>query len=645
MLLTRLQQFAAAHPEHIPPPFFIHSGVHWLIDLDAHGSPVSGLVAELSPISDPGDPSGRHGLPMLVPTVGRTSAVVPLLACDKIEYALGWPDPNDADDERTRARARRYHQAFIDLVCAWADHDPHEPAAQALRAFLTSQAVSHIQPPERFTAGQIVMFRIDGQPAHATASARVFWSLVASKRKSSGAHDRCLVCGTTQPILERAVRSIRPGLIPVVGHDPFSRTERKRGNPAYLVSINHPAQGFNLVTGLRNTPLCETCAESYTGALEHLLQHRDHRRTIGDTAIVWWIVPSDRTRDHALPQSNAPIQLLFQPNPIKIATMLDAPCTGAPVVAGTSHTERFCASTLSNNSARIMVRDWIDIPLPEAEQHVASWFADMLITDPWTSQRRFPSLFRLAIALGRWYPGKNGARGSYALFGAKGAQRPVWIQRELLHSALNGTRLSSAMLAHLLQRVRTDGGFDLTRQALLRLCLTRCHPNHARRLPMALDPDDNTPAYLAGRMFAILESLQYAATRAGGGQLNTTLGDRYFSRAVTSPASALIPAVRGSRAHMKKLQTRDRKAYADFFARNLNDLIGRLRPFPTSLTLYDQGLFLNGYADQRNHDIARARARRLATDDLIPDSATDEATTDADLGPNPEADQTAALEH
>jgi CRISPR-associated protein Csd1 len=161
----------------------------------------------------------------------------------------------------------------------------------------------------------------------------------------------------------------------------------------------------------------------------------------------------------------------------------------------------------------------------------------MLITDTCTGQRRFPSQFRLSLALGRCQPGKNGARGSYASFGAKGAQRPVWIQRELLHSALNGTRLSSAMLAHLLLRVRTDGGFDLTRQALIRLCLTRCHPNQARRLPMALDPNDDTPAYLAGRMFAVLESLQYAATRAGGGQLNTTLGDRYFSRAVTSPTT------------------------------------------------------------------------------------------------------------
>ncbi|MEV2270893.1 type I-C CRISPR-associated protein Cas8c/Csd1 [Nonomuraea africana] len=644
MLLTRLQQYATAHPEHIPPPFHIQTGVHWLIDLDSRGYPTMGLVAELSPIRDPGDPSGRRGLPMVVPSLGRTSAVVPLLACDKIEYAMGWPDPKDADDERKRARARRYHQAFVDLVCAWADHDPHEPAAQALRAFLASQAVSHIQPPEHFTSGQIVMFRIDGQPAHATASARAYWSQVASQRKSSGAHDRCLICDTIQPVLQRAPRPVRPGLIPTVGHDPFSKAERKRGNAASLVSINQPAQGFNLVTGLQHTPLCETCVEGYTGTLEYLLQHRDHRRTIGDTAIIWWIVPTDRASNLALPQTGAPIQLLFQPDPIKIATMLDAPRAGAPIVAGTAHTERFCATTLSNNSARIMVRDWIDIPLPEAEQHVASWFADMLVTDPWTGQRRFPSLFRLALALGRWYPGKNGARGTYAPFGAKGAQRPVWIQRELLHSALNGSRLSSAMLAHLLLRVRTDGGFDLTRQALLRLCLIRCHPNQARRLPMALDLNDNTPAYLAGRMFAVLESLQYAATRASDGQLNTTLGDRYFSRAVTSPASALIPAVRGSRAHLKKLQTRDRKAYADFFARNLNDLIGRLRPFPTSLTLYDQGLFLNGYSDQRNHDIARARARRLAADDLIPDSTADEADTDAEPGTTTDTDHSATQE-
>ncbi|MER6175442.1 type I-C CRISPR-associated protein Cas8c/Csd1 [Streptosporangium sp. NPDC001681] len=630
MLLTRLAQFAAAHPEQIPPLFHIETGVRWLIDLDAMGRPATGdPIAELIAIRDPADPNGRRGLPMVVPSVGRTSAVVPLLACDKIEYALGWADPKDAQDERKRARAQRYHQAFTDQVSEWALCHPDDSIAQALRIFLTSGAVALIQPPEHYSSSDVVMFRVEGHPAHASTSASAYWGSVASQRKSSGAQDRCLACNTVRPVIKRAIRPVRPGLIPTVGHDPFSKTDRKLGNGPSLVSVNQPAQGFNFEIGLSHTPLCEVCVEGYTGALEHLLKHSDHRRTIGDTAIIWWVTPTDGTQNAATVQSKAPIKLLFKPDPVKIALMLDAPRKGARVIAGTTRTEMFCAATLSNNSARIMVRDWIDIPLPQAEDRIASWFADMEITNPWTDQRHSPSLHRLALALGRWYPGKNGNHGSYAKFGAKGAQRPVWIQRGLLHSALNGTPLSSAMLAHLLLRIRTDGGFDLTRQALLRLCLTRSHPNHARRLSMALDPADNTPAYLAGRMFAVLESLQYAAARAGGGKINTTVADRYFSRAVTSPASALIPAVRGSRAHLKKLQTHDRQNYSDFFARTLNELIGRLRPFPTSLALYDQGQFLNGYADQRNHDITRARARRLAADDLIPDSTTDDdAETD-----------------
>jgi CRISPR-associated protein Csd1 len=642
MLLQRLVQYARMQPpDQCPPPFHAQTRVAWLVDLDAHGHPVTG---ELAPLSDPADPSGRRGLPTVAPVIGRTLAVVPALACDKIEYALGWTDPDKTDDPSACRRAARYHDAFTELAGAWAAAHPEDPVPAALHRFLSSNGAQRLRRPERYTRGDNVLFRVDGRVAHQAPSVRTFWPSVARKRKTSAQVGRCLVCAVHGPLLERAPRPVKAGLIPTIGHDPDSKSEAKRGNGPHLVSVNSSAYGFNLEIGLTHTPLCESCAEAYTFALERLLTLRGQTRTVGDTAFIWWISPD---APHANPgrtppsTDSAPVRLLFRPDPVAIAAILDAPRKGRPISAGNARTDRFCAATLSNNSSRIVVRDWLDIPLPQAEAHIASWFQDMKATDPWrgpaSGEPHYPSLFRLLLALGRWQAAPNGrSGGSYAPLGLPNARRPVWAQRELLHAAINGTPLSTATLAHLISRIRTDRRLDPTRQALLHLCMTRCHPNSAQELPMALDTNDDRPAYLAGRLFAVLESLQYAATRAGEGSLNVTITDRYFNRAVTSPAATLIPAVRKSPAHLKKLRTHGKEASAAFFSRSINELLGRLKPFPTVLTIQSQGLWLNGYADQRNDDIARIRARGLSAQDLVPD--TDESPSDPSETDQPDAD-------
>lgn len=608
MLLRRLVDLAGTLPaDTIPPPFHVQTRVSWLVDLDAQGRLVTGEMARLA---EPGDPSGFRGLAVIAPSTGRTSAVAPLLACDKIEYALGWPDPSAQGNAKAVQRAARYHEAFTDLVGSWADEQPDALVPRALHTFLVSDGAAAIPRPERYNPGDNVMFRVDGRIAHQVPGAAEFWASVIRQRKASGHSGRCLLCERDVPLLKRATRAVRPGLVPSQGYDPLSKTEHKRGNAASMVSVNAPSHGFDLQEGLTHTPLCEGCTESYTAALEYLLTQPSHRRTIGDTAFIWWVAPAQSDNLKPTAADRAPVSLLFHPDPATIADMLDAPRKGKAVSQGSARTDHFCAATLSNNSARIVVRDWIDVPLPRAEAFIAGWFADMKTTDPWTGQRYFPSLYRLLLALGRWYPAKgDGGRGSYPELGAKGARRPVWAQRELLLAAVNGTRLSPAMLAHLVLRIRADGHFDLSRQALLHLCLSRSHPNHAQELPMALDPTDDTPAYLAGRLFAVLESLQLAAARADGGKLNTTMADRYFNRSVTNPASVLIPAVGKSGAHLKKLRTYGKESTASFFATRINELMDRLKPFPTALTLTNQGLFLNGYAAQRNDDIGRLRAR------------------------------------
>ena len=118
----------------------------------------------------------------------------------------------------------------------------------------------------------------------------------------------------------------------------------------------------------------------------------------------------------------------------------------------------------------------------------------------------------------------------------------------------------------------------------------------------ALNPPHRQPAYLAGQVFAVLEDIQLSAARAGGDEApGVTFTDRYFARAVTSPAVALVAGRRDARAWLKKLR-RERPTWATAAERRLDDLFGQIAAaggIPHGAVLADQAAFILGYHQQR----------------------------------------------
>lgn len=136
-----------------------------------------------------------------------------------------------------------------------------------------------------------------------------------------------------------------------------------------------------------------------------------------------------------------------------------------------------------------------------------------------------------------------------------------------------------------------------------------------------LNPDDRTPAYVAGRVFATLEQIQYDAS---GGDINTTFGDRYFAGALSNPRSALVSGRVDARAWLRKLRRDPRKPGAAVrHEQELDRLFGLLDSdtnIPGRLAVSDQALFLLGYHHQRAHRFAAIAAAKAArTDTAVPD--------------------------
>ena len=110
---------------------------------------------------------------------------------------------------------------------------------------------------------------------------------------------------------------------------------------------------------------------------------------------------------------------------------------------------------------------------------------------------------------------------------------------------------------------------------------------------MALNEQSTHPAYVLGRLFAVLEKVQQEAVP----NLNATIKDRYFTSACASPASVFPVLLRLSQHHISKAEF----GYAS--DRRIQDILNLLdvenNPIPAHLSLDEQGIFVLGYYHQR----------------------------------------------
>lgn len=113
---------------------------------------------------------------------------------------------------------------------------------------------------------------------------------------------------------------------------------------------------------------------------------------------------------------------------------------------------------------------------------------------------------------------------------------------------------------------------------------------------MALDKENNNPAYLCGRAFAMLQKIQEDSSYPE--KLNRTIEDSYLGAASANPASVMPKLLQLSRVHLRKLQ-RSNKGKAINDQRELQEILCRLdTEFPKTLSIYEQGRFLLGYYQQ-----------------------------------------------
>jgi CRISPR-associated protein Csd1 len=402
-----------------------------------------------------------------------------------------------------------------------------------------------------------------------------------------GSTSLCLVTGHQAPIARL--------------HPSIKGVDGAQSSGASLVSFNLDAfSSYGKAQG-DNAPTSEAAAFRYSTALNRLLDRgiSHNRLRIGDATVAFWADTSDAVDEAAARMAEE----LFieasgaadQSGPedrqeaAKLRDALAHVAKGHPIAElglGLVPGTRFHVLGLAPNAARLSVRFWLEDSLDVFITRLARHHADLAIEpSPWSAAKP-PSIQWLLVR-------------STALM-EKFDNIPPLLAGEVTRAVLSGGRYPRTLLAAVITRLRA--GDDSRRgfhASVIKAVLNR---SEQEKLPVALDPENPNVAYQLGRLFAVLESAQYAAL----GKVNASIADRYYASASATPARVFAPLLRGLRNHTADVHRRGQGGWIDA---KVGQIMLKLPPdLPRTLRLEDQGRFAVGYYHERATRSPKAEA-------------------------------------
>ncbi len=164
----------------------------------------------------------------------------------------------------------------------------------------------------------------------------------------------------------------------------------------------------------------------------------------------------------------------------------------------------------------------------------------------------------------------------------------------VLSAILSDTKYPASLYTDTLIRIRAEQGkVTCGRAAIIKAFLIQNYKWKEGDEYMGLNEGCEESAYVLGRLFAVLETIQKDANSG----INTTIRDRYFNSACATPASVFPTLIKLKNSHIKKLE-RESGGTKIYYEKMLTELMGKIEKFPRRLSLEEQGKFMLGYYHQ-----------------------------------------------
>ena len=533
---------------------------------------------------------GKKPLPeikTLPEPVKRSSGVNPNFLCDNASYLLG------VDQKGKPERAKKCFEAAKALhqkILAGVD----SPAAKAVLAYFEHWNPDTVKNPD-LTAGGNLIF-LFGDDLFSPENNEVQKDPAICQAWEKYSNDSGDSSGAFCPVLERnaPIARLHPSIKGVRG---------AQSSGASLISYNADAFcSYGKEQG-ENAGISQQAAFAYTTALNYLLsEHPGHlwntatqekadpqksrfryASQLGDTTVVYWAEGGSPAYQELFQAAMDDVDTQsIADAKVDIKGVLDHLTQGKPVDMEEFELDpgvQFYILGISPNAARLSVRFFLQDSFGVFLQRIQEHQQRLEIVKPIKDPRENLSFWQLLQETVN--PNAKDKNPSPLLSGA------------LARSVLAGLPYPAALLEGVFVRIRAERKITRGKAAILKAYYLK-NPNSGcpkEVLTVALNKESKSIPYHLGRWFAVLEAIQQDANPG----INSTIRDKYFSSASSTPAAVFALLIQLSQKHLSKLSERQNIYYNKLIQEIVDHLPDEL---PARLSLPEQASFILGYYHQ-----------------------------------------------
>ena len=497
--------------------------------------------------------------------VGRSSGAVANYLYDNGVYVLGYSEKNTGKEQSCfdtfKAKIEEIVKAF-----------PDNKDLSAIKAFYENSRETIIQTVSQDPLWEdikknlskkysIFSFRIDGDTKIVAEKKEI---LQFEENDGNATDNLCLITGSHGPCVDTTTATMIPG----------SQATAKL--VAFQINSGYDSYGK---TKCGNAPISEKAEFAYATALNSMLQHDSRNKfRLGTRTFVFW---ASNDKEASKEAEESLFELLGyseeetdDPNAhlIEVRKVFESIYSG---VLSTGLDDKFYILGLAPNSARIAVIYWSETTLKDFAEKILRHFSDMEIND--TRKNKKPYMGVRDII-------------SSVTHGGKMSDATPNLPEAVVKSIFQGLPYPATLYAACIRRIRAEQELTITRAAILKAYLNRIN-NNPLKIGIMLDKGNNNQGYLCGRLFAVLDKIQYEANNI------SSIRERYMNAASATPSSVFATILNLSVHHAEKLDE-GRRIYFEKLKQEIFEKMSA-NGFPTHLDLQDQGRFFVGYYHQR----------------------------------------------
>lgn len=494
----------------------------------------------------------------------RSSGIAANFLCDNSKYLLG------IDKSGTRKRivecfeaAKKKHLKLLgnasgemaQAICAFfRNWDPEE----------AKKNIVVLENWEEITDGGNLIFCMNEGYAQDDDEIQKIWD-AENEQTETDAEGICLVTGERTEIsrIHRNIKGV-PGA---------------QSSGAALVSFNAPSFESYGKEQSYNAPVGKYAEFAYTSALNYLLAQRKYTFPLGDSMIVYW------AEEAKLEYQDVLLALL---NPVKdnqneVHAFFEKLRKDEQIMINDMElnpSQKFYILCLAPNAARLSVRFFYQSSFGNITKNLACHYERMQMIKPKWEEREYlgiEDMLKETVNMN------------------SRDKKPISNMAAMVFSAiLQNSRYPASLYTDALIRIRAEQGcVTWGRASIVKAFLMKNHKNTEGEICMGLNEESNDVAYVLGRLFSVLESIQ---TDANPG-IKSTIRDRYFNSACATPASVFPVLFKLKNSHIKKLE-REKESAKVYYEKLLTQIVGKLEMYPKRLSLEEQGRFILGYYHQ-----------------------------------------------